>query len=73
MDYRKSFADWYKNQVANNVTPYSGLQGFSAGVEAERERIIALLDSLKCDCDGECGMVEIPFTSLASLIKGENE
>lgn len=43
------------------------------GAKRERERIIALLDSLKCNCDGECGMVEAPFTVLERLIKGENE
>lgn len=46
---------------------------YVAGREDERERIIALLESLKCACDGECGMVEAPFTVLRKLIKGENE
>jgi hypothetical protein len=41
--------------------------------EAERERIVALLESLKCACDGECGMVEAPFTVLRELIEGKNE
>ena len=48
-------------------------QGWDSGKAQERERIIALLDSLKCNCDGECGMVEAPFTVLERLIKGENE
>jgi hypothetical protein len=30
-------------------------------VKEERDRIIALLASLKCNCDGECGLVEVPF------------
>lgn len=47
--------------------------GYRQGVYEERERIIALLDSLKCNCDGECGMVEAPFTVLERLIKEENE
>lgn len=46
---------------------------YVTGRQDERERIIALLDSLKCNCDGECGMVEAPFTVLERLIKGENE
>ena len=46
---------------------------YVTGRQDERERIIALLDSLKCNCDGECGMVEAPFTVLERLIKGENK
>jgi len=46
---------------------------FDDGATNERERIVALLESLKCACDGECGMVEAPFTVLERLIKGENE
>lgn len=69
MDYRKSFADWYKTQVANNVGPYSGLQGFSAGVEAEHKRIIALINSY-CDANRHA-FCECPV--FIALIKGENE
>lgn len=46
---------------------------YVTGRQDERERIIALLDSLKCNCDGECGMVEAPFTVLEGLIKGDSE
>jgi hypothetical protein len=43
------------------------------GISLEQSRIIALLASLTCNCDGECGMVEVPFNVLERLIKGENE
>ena len=47
--------------------------GLYEGKMNEQERIIALLDTLKCGCDGDCDMVEITFHNLVSLIKGENK
>ena len=49
MDYRKMFSEWHKTQVAENANPYpTGVQGFQGGVEAERARIIALLQDHVC-------------------------
>jgi hypothetical protein len=49
MDYRKMFSEWHKAQVAENANPYpTGVQGFEGGVEAERARIIALLQDHVC-------------------------
>jgi hypothetical protein len=49
MDYRKMFSEWHKAQVAENANPYpTGVQGFQGGVEAERARIIALLQDHVC-------------------------
>jgi hypothetical protein len=49
MDYRKMFSEWHKAQVAENANPYpTGVQGFRGGVEAERARIIALLQDHVC-------------------------
>jgi hypothetical protein len=74
MDYRKMYSDYVREQIAESANSYpTGVQGFRGGVEAERARIIALLESLKCACDGECGMVEAPFTVLRELIEGGNE
>jgi hypothetical protein len=64
-----------KNLKKNNVTKEKSplrQKDIRTGAQQERERIIALLDSLKCNCDGECGMVEAPFTVLERLINGEN-
>jgi len=49
MDYRKMFSEWHKAQVAENANPYpTGVQGFQGGVEAERARIIAVLQDHVC-------------------------
>jgi hypothetical protein len=49
MDYRKMFSEWHKAQVAENANPYpKGVQGFQGGVEAERARIIAVLQDHVC-------------------------
>jgi hypothetical protein len=49
MDYRKMFSEWHRAQVAENANPYpTGVQGFRGGVEAERERILALLQDHVC-------------------------
>ena len=49
MDYRKMFSEWHKAQVAENANPYpTGVQGFRGGVEAERARIIAVLQDHVC-------------------------
>jgi hypothetical protein len=43
------FSEWHKAQVAENANPYpTGVQGFRGGVEAERARIIALLQDHVC-------------------------
>jgi hypothetical protein len=77
MDYRKMFSEWHKAQVAENANPYpTGVQGFCGGVEAERARIIAVLQDHVCPacergeglhtaCDGLLESIE--------LIKGESE
>ena len=44
---------------------------FQQGRDYERERIIALLETLKCKCDDDCDMVESPFHILIPFIKGE--
>jgi hypothetical protein len=49
MDYRKMFSEWHKAQIAESANPYpTGVQGFRGGVEAERARIIALLQDHVC-------------------------
>jgi hypothetical protein len=49
MDYRKMFSEWHRAQVAENANPYpTGVQGFRGGVEAERARIIAVLQDHVC-------------------------
>jgi hypothetical protein len=77
MDYRKMFSEWHKTQVAENANPYpTGVQGFQGGVEAERARIIAVLQDHVCPacergeklhtaCDGLLESIE--------LIEGESE
>jgi hypothetical protein len=71
MDYRKMFSEWHKTQVAENANPYpTGVQGFQGGVEAERARIIAVLQDHVCPacergeklhtaCDGLMETVEL--------------
>jgi hypothetical protein len=71
MDYRKMFSEWHKAQVAENANPYpTGVQGFEGGVEAERARIIAVLQDHVCPacergeklhaaCDGLLETVEL--------------
>jgi hypothetical protein len=71
MDYRKMFSEWHKAQVAENANPYpTGVQGFQGGVEAERARIVALLQDHVCPacergeklhtaCDGLLETVEL--------------
>jgi hypothetical protein len=71
MDYRKMFSEWHRAQVAENANPYpTGVQGFHGGVEAERARIIALLQDHVCPacergeklhtaCDGLLETVEL--------------
>jgi hypothetical protein len=71
MDYRKMFSEWHKAQVAENANPYpTGVQGFQGGVEAERARIIAVLQDHVCPacergeklhtaCDGLLETIEL--------------
>lgn len=77
MDYRKMFSEWHKAQVAENANPYpTGVQGFQGGVEAERARIIALLQDHVCPacergeklhtaCDGLLETVELIEVEIA--------
>jgi len=77
MDYRKMFSEWHKAQIAESANPYpTGVQGFRGGVEAERARIIAVLQDHVCPacergeklhtaCDGLLESIE--------LIEGESE
>jgi hypothetical protein len=77
MDYRKMFSEWHKTQVAENANPYpTGVQGFQGGVEAERARIIALLQDHVCPacergeklhtaCDGLLETVELIEVEIA--------
>jgi hypothetical protein len=49
MDYRKMYADYVRSEIAKNANPYpTGVQAFQAGVVAERERILALLQAHIC-------------------------
>jgi hypothetical protein len=49
MTSREMFSAWLKIQIAENANPYpTGVQGFQGGVEAERERILALLQAHIC-------------------------
>jgi hypothetical protein len=71
MDCRKMFSEWHKAQVAENANPYpTGVQGFQGGVEAERARIIAVLQDHVCPacergeklhtaCDGLLETIEL--------------
>jgi hypothetical protein len=68
-----TFADQYADHAYADLIREAETQGIGIGASQERERIIALLESLKCACDGECGMVEAPFTVLSELIEGGNE
>ena len=47
--------------------------GVGIGASQERERITALIETLKCGCGGECDMIEVRFNKLIALIKGEAE
>ncbi len=65
------FSEWHKAQVAENANPYpTGVQGFQGGVEAERARIIAVLQDHVCPacergeklhtaCDGLLETIEL--------------
>ena len=68
-----TFADQYADHAYADLIREGETQGIGIGASQERERIIALLESLKCACDGECGMVEAPFTVLRELIEGGKE
>jgi hypothetical protein len=71
MDYRKMYSDYVRDQIAESANPYpTGVQGFRGGVEAERARIIALLQNHVCPacergeklhtaCDGLMETVEL--------------
>ena len=49
MTSREMFSAWLKVQIAENANPYpTGVQAFQAGVVAERERILALLQAHIC-------------------------
>ena len=79
MDYRKMFSEWHKTQVAENANPYpTGVQGFQGGVEAERERVIALLEARRYDLasclkDDDCAVRADAIDVCISDIKGEIE
>ena len=79
MDYRKMFSEWHKAQIAENANPYpTGVQGFQGGVEAERERIIALLearqnDLMSCLKDDDCSVRAQAIDVCISDIKGEDK
>jgi hypothetical protein len=79
MDYRKMFSEWHKAQVAENANPYpTGVQGFQGGVEAERARIIALLEARRYDLasclkDDDCAVRADAIDVCISDIKGEIE
>jgi hypothetical protein len=79
MDYRKMFSEWHKTQVAENANPYpTGVQGFQGGVEAERARIIALLEARRYDLgsclkDDDCAVRADAIDVCISDIKGEIE
>ena len=79
MDYRKMFSDWHKSQVAENANPYpTGVQGFQGGIEAERARIVALLEARRYDLasclkDDDCAVRADAIEVCISDIKGEIE
>lgn len=45
--------------------------GLYEGKMNEQDRIIALLETLKCKCDDDCDMIESPFHILVPYLKGE--
>jgi hypothetical protein len=79
MDYWKMFSEWHKTQVAENANPYpTGVQGFQGGVEAERARIIALLEARRyelasCLKEDDCAVRADAIEVCISDIKGEIE
>ena len=79
MDYRKMFSEWHKAQIAESANPYpTGVQGFQGGVEAERERIIALLEARRYDLasclkDDDCSVRAQAIDVCISDIKGEDK
>jgi hypothetical protein len=68
-----------KIQIAENANPYpTGVQGFQGGIEAERRRIIALLESrqndlMSCHKDDDCSVRAEAIDVCISDIKGEIE
>ena len=79
MTSREMFSAWLKIQIAENANPYpTGVQAFVAGVEAERARIIALLEARRYDLasclkDDDCAVRADAIDVCISDIKGENE
>ena len=77
MDFRKMYADYVRAEIAKNANPYpTGVQAFQAGVVAERERIIALLETEMCEAYGENCENNPHCTArnrVIALIKGENK
>lgn len=64
--YHCDVHDWsYEESNPEDVCPVC------LGESSERERIIALLETLKCKCDDDCDMVESPFHILIPFLKGE--
>jgi hypothetical protein len=79
MDYRKMYSDYVREQIAESANPYpTGVQGFQGGVEAERARIIALLEARRYDLasclkDDDCAVRADAIEVCISDIKGEIE
>lgn len=46
--------------------------GLRVGAGQERERVTALIETLRCGCGGECDMIEVRFNKLIALIR-ENQ
>jgi len=77
MDYRKMYSDYVREQIAESANPYpTGVQGFRGGVEAERARIIALLEdyreSITVQSASSAGG-SLAIKNAIALIKGESE
>ena len=68
-----TFADQYADHAYADLIREAETQGIGIGVEDERERILALLETLKCKCDDDCDMVESPFHILIPFLKGETK
>jgi hypothetical protein len=79
MDYRKMYSDYVREQISSNANPYpTGVQGFRGGVEAERARIVALLEARRYDLasclkDDDCAVRADAIDVCISDIKGEIE
>ena len=71
---QEAYAAFIRREVQENANPYpTAIQAFRAGIDSERERIIALLEERGWpEHDDEVVICE-PLDSVIALIKGENK